>query len=526
MFYITYFPNFTDAMIKKALIIGAGPAGLTAALELLRKTDIIPTVVEKTGDIGGISKTVNYKGNRMDIGGHRFFSKSDIIMDYWQELFSPVDAPEEVAKNQKWNLLDDNVFLTRDRLSRIYYLRSFFDYPVSLNANTIKNLGFLRIVKIGFSYLFSRIFKIRNEKSLEDFFINRFGKELYLTFFKDYTEKVWGKSCTELSAEWGAQRIKGLSVTKVIVHYIKSIFAGKSSDIKQKNKETSLIDRFLYPKFGPGQLWEHVANLIVEKGAQIKMNTVFNGIEILSDGKFSVSTTNLATSLVETETYDYVFSTTSVKNLANSFKAIPQDVKEIANGLLHRNFITVGLLLDKLSIKNETEIKTLNNLIPDNWIYMQEKDVKLGRIQVFNNWSPFMIDDESKVWLGLEYFCDPDDEMWNTPDADFIKMSISELVKTAIIEESDVIDSTIIKIEDTYPVYFGAYDRFDTVKDYFNSIQNLYLIGRSGMHRYNNSDHSMLTAITAVQNIVGGRTDKSNIWEVNTEQDYHEEKKG
>lgn len=524
--YITYFPNFTIAMIKKALIIGAGPAGLTAALELLRKTDIIPTVVEKTSDIGGISKTVNYKGNRMDIGGHRFFSKSDIIMDYWQELFSPVDAPEGVAKNQKWNLLEDNVFLTRDRLSRIYYLRSFFDYPVALNANTIKNLGFVRIVKIGFSYLFSRIFKIRNEKSLEDFFINRFGKELYLTFFKDYTKKVWGKSCTELSAEWGAQRIKGLSITKVIVHYLKSIFAQKSSDIKQKEKETSLIDRFLYPKFGPGQLWEHVANLIVDKGAQIKMNTVFNGIEILGDGKLSISTTNLATSLVEIETYDYVFSTTSVKNLANSFKAIPQDVKEIANGLLHRNFITVGLLLDKLKIKNETEIKTLNNLIPDNWIYMQEKDVRLGRIQVFNNWSPFMVDDESKVWLGLEYFCDPDDEMWNTPDADFIKMSIAELVKTSIIEESDVIDSTIIKIEDTYPVYFGAYDRFDTVKQYFDSIENIFLIGRSGMHRYNNSDHSMLTAITAVQNIVAARTDKSNIWEVNTEQDYHEEKKG
>jgi protoporphyrinogen oxidase len=221
---------------------------------------------------------------------------------------------------------------------------------------------------------------------------------------------------------------------------------------------------------------------------------------------------------------DYVFSTTSVKNLINAMSNVPENLQEIANGLLHRNFITVGLLLNKLSINNQTKIKTINNLVPDNWIYMQESDVQMGRIQIFNNWSPFMVEDESKVWIGLEYFCDADDEMWNMPDDDFINMAVDELEKVGIIVKSELIDSTIIKMEDTYPVYFGTYEKFGDIREYLDRIENLYLIGRSGMHRYNNSDHSMLTAITAVKNICEGRKDKSNIWDVNTEQDYHEEK--
>jgi protoporphyrinogen oxidase len=479
-------------------------------------------ILEKSADIGGISKTVNYKGNRIDIGGHRFFSKSDVIMNYWQSLFEVSTAPDNIEKNKKWELDADNVFLERERLSRIYYLRKFFDYPVALNANTIKNLGFFRIVKIGFSYVWAKIFPIKNEKSLEDFFINRFGKVLYHTFFKDYTEKVWGKSCTELSAEWGAQRIKGLSVTKVILHYVKSIFRSSKSDISQKNLETSLIDRFLYPKYGPGQLWEHVAELVVNDGGEILMNCEFCKINQFDNQKFSVTYNN--NGKLEKIDVDYVFSTTSVKNLVNAMSDVPENMQDIANGLLHRNFITVGLLLDKLSIKNQTKIKTINNLVPDNWIYMQESDVQMGRIQIFNNWSPFMVEDESKVWIGLEYFCDPDDEMWNMPDDDFINMAVDELEKVGIIIKSDLIDSTIIKMADTYPVYFGTYERFGELRDFLDKIENLYLIGRSGMHRYNNSDHSMLTAITAVKNISEGRKDKSNIWEVNTEQDYHEEK--
>lgn len=509
-------------MTKKALIIGAGPAGLTAALELLRNTEIKPVVLEKSTDIGGISKTVNYKGNRIDIGGHRFFSKSDVIMQYWQSLFNVSTSPDNIEKNKKWKLDDEKVFLERERLSRIYYLRKFFDYPVALNANTIRNLGFFRIIKIGFSYVWTKVFPIRNEKSLEDFFINRFGKVLYHTFFKDYTEKVWGKSCTELSAEWGAQRIKGLSVTKVILHYLKSIFKSKKSDIAQKDKETSLIDRFLYPKLGPGQLWEYVAELVVKDGGELLMESEFVKISPIENNRFIVSYKTVDG--IKEMDVDYVFSTTSVKNLINAMSNVPANLQEIANGLLHRNFITVGLLLNKLSIKNQTKIKTINNLVPDNWIYMQESDVQMGRIQIFNNWSPFMVEDESKVWLGLEYFCDADDEMWNMPDDDFINMAVNELEKVGIIVKSELIDSTIIKMEDTYPVYFGSYERFGELREYLDKIENLYLIGRSGMHRYNNSDHSMLTAITAVKNICEGRKDKANIWEVNTEQDYHEEK--
>ena len=509
-------------MTKRALIIGAGPAGLTAALELLRNTDIKPVVLEKSTDIGGISKTVNYKGNRIDIGGHRFFSKSDVIMQYWQSLFNVSTTPDNIEKNKKWKLDDEKVFLERERLSRIYYLRKFFDYPVALNANTIRNLGFFRIIKIGFSYVWAKLFPIRNEKSLEDFFINRFGKVLYRTFFKDYTEKVWGKSCAELSAEWGAQRIKGLSVTKVISHYIKSIFKSKNQDISQKDKETSLIDRFLYPKLGPGQLWEYVAELVKNDGGEIYMNSEFCKLNQIDNQRFIVNY-KIDGNIKEIEA-DYVFSTTSVKNLINAMSNVPENLQEIANGLLHRNFITVGLLLNKLSIKNQTKIKTINNLVPDNWIYMQESDVQMGRIQIFNNWSPFMVEDESKVWIGLEYFCDADDEMWNMPDDDFINMAVDELEKVGIIVKSELIDSTIIKMEDTYPVYFGTYEKFGDIREYLDRIENLYLIGRSGMHRYNNSDHSMLTAITAVKNICEGRKDKSNIWDVNTEQDYHEEK--
>jgi protoporphyrinogen oxidase len=513
-------------MKKTAIIIGAGPAGLTAALELLTQTDITPIVLEKTKDIGGISKTVNYKGNRIDIGGHRFFSKSDTVMNYWQNIFKLVDSPEDLPKNKKWNLIEDEVFLQRERLSRIFFLQKFFDYPVSLNADTIKNLGLKRIIKIGFSYLKARLLPIKNEQTLEDFFINRFGKELYLTFFKDYTEKVWGKSCSELSAEWGAQRIKGLSITKVITHYIKTIFKGKKKDLSQKDKETSLIDWFMYPKYGPGQIWEKIAEIIENKGGKIIKDANFNYLKINNDNSFDIKYYNSwQGKSIDINNANYVFSTTSVKNLLNAMENPQSDIFEIANNLLHRDFITVGLLLKNLEIKNETSIKTINNLVPDNWIYMQEHEVKIGRIQIFNNWSPFMVEDENNVWIGLEYFCNKGDELWEMTDDELKNLAVSELEKINIIKKENLIDATVIKMEDTYPVYFGAYEQFDEVRNYLDKIDNLFLIGRSGMHRYNNSDHSMLTAITAVDNIVSGRKDKSNIWEVNTEQEYHEEKK-
>lgn len=511
-------------MSKRALIIGAGPAGLTAGLELLKKTDIIPLILERTDDIGGISKTVVYKSNRIDIGGHRFFSKSSIIMNYWLDLFPLLESPENISKNEKWETSNDNVFLKRKRLSRILYLSKFFDYPITLNFNTLKKLGFLRIVKIGFSYIYYRVFPIKEEKSLEDFFINRFGNELYKTFFKDYTEKVWGKSCKELSAEWGSQRIKGLSIKEVIKHYIKSLFNIGDKDIAQKDKETSLIDWFLYPKFGPGQLWEHVADIITKKGGNIVLNANFIDLKILENQKFEISYCLNGKDYFTISDIDYVFSTTSIKNLIKSMHNVPLEVDNIAQQLEHRNFITVGVLLNKLKIKNKTKISTLNDLIPDNWIYVQEKDVKMGRIQIFNNWSPFMLEDENKVWLGLEYFCNETDDMWQSSDNDFITMAIEELVKIKFIDKEDVIDTTILRVPDTYPVYHGAYYQLDIVKDYLNNIKNLYLIGRSGMHRYNNSDHSMLSAIVAVQSIIDASISKEAIWQVNTEEDYHESK--
>lgn len=496
---------------KKAIIIGAGPAGLTAALELLKNTDIEPIILEATNSIGGISRTVNYKGNRIDIGGHRFFSKSDTVMNWWQQIL-PVSESED----------QDNILLSRNRLSRILFLRKLFDYPISLNLSTLKNLGLKRIIKIGRDYINIRLFPIKKEKNLEDFFINRFGKELYKTFFRDYTEKVWGISCDQIKPEWGAQRIKGLSISAAVLHALKQLFS-KDKSISQKKTETSLIEQFLYPKYGPGQLWETVAGMIEEKGGQIHLNEKVVNIENGKNGIEGV--------LVEKQNKlkeykcDYLISTMPVKDLIyGMINHIPQEVRDMAEKLLYRDFITVGLLLRKLKIKNKTKLKTRNNLIPDNWIYIQEPDVKMGRLQIFNNWSPYMVKDVNTVWVGLEYFCNEGDELWNKNDEEFADFAVLEFIKIGMIEAADVIDKTVIRMPKTYPAYFGAYDKFDIVKEFTDSIPNLFLIGRNGMHRYNNQDHSMLTAMEAVKNIKNEITTKDNIWNVNAEQEYHEAK--
>jgi protoporphyrinogen oxidase len=524
-------------MTKKAIIIGAGPAGLTAAYELLERTDIVPVILEKTGDIGGISKTVNYKGNRMDIGGHRFFSKSDKVMDWWLNILLLENTQDEefVIRYQKRSKVltpekyrtgtkdgTDKVMLVRSRLSRIYYLRKFFRYPISISGDMIRKLGVLKISHIGFSYLAAKIRPIKDEKTLEDFFINRFGRNLYETFFKDYTEKVWGSSCKEISAEWGAQRIKKLSVTKAITHAIRSKIAKKDRTLAQKDTETSLIERFLYPKYGPGQLWEEVARLIVEKGGEIHFHQDIK--KVFCDGKkiTKLSAEDGRTGTATEFSGDYFFSTMPVKDLVASLQTtVPPAIAAIAEGLQYRDFITVGLLLKRLKLEEGSEP---DQLIKDNWIYIQEKDVKIGRLQIFNNWSPHMVQKPDTVWLGLEYFCNQGDELWNMPDDRFIRFAISELEKINIIDSNDVLDSTIVRMEKTYPAYFGTYNQFDKVREYLDGFENLYLIGRNGMHRYNNSDHSMLTAMTAVDNIINHTTSKDNIWSINTEDDYHEEK--
>ena len=499
---------------KIAIIIGAGPAGLTAAYELLKnakKNKIKPIIFEATNQIGGISQTINYKGNRIDIGGHRFFSKSDRIMEWWQNIL-----PIENKKVEKLHPRHaDKVMLKRKRLSRIFFLRKLFDYPISLSKNTLLNLGPIRIIKIGFSYIKARIIPIKTEKSLQDFLINRFGKELYLTFFKDYTQKVWGVPCTEIKPEWGAQRIKGLSITKTLIDAFKNLRKTNDDNLSQKDTETSLIKQFLYPKFGPGQMWEEVAGLVKKMGGEIHLNHPVNGIEVKNNRIESVEVKNLKTGHSKTVKGKYFFSTMPVKDLIKGMgTAAPPKVKKVASQLKYRDFITVGLLLEKLKLKKPT----------DNWIYIQERDVKLGRLQIFNNWSPYMVKDPTTTWIGLEYFCNEGDKLWRMPPKKFAKFAIDELTKIDIIEKADVIDSTVIKIPKTYPAYFGAYEHFDKIREFTDKIPNLFLIGRNGMHRYNNADHSMLTAIIAVENIIKNVTTKENIWAVNTEKQYHENK--
>lgn len=528
-------------MPKTAIIIGAGPAGLTAAFELVTRTDIKPVVLEQTTDIGGISKTVNYKGNRMDIGGHRFFSKSDVVMKWWQNIL-PIQgsvSKDEILKEINYHKkstqvkllpngpdpeVTDRVMLIRSRLSRIFYLRRFFDYPVTLNGKTISNLGIFRITKIGLSYIRIKIFPVKHINTLEDFFISRFGRELYKTFFKDYTEKVWGVPCTEIAADWGAQRIKELSVSRALIHAVRSLFR-KETSIEQKSTDTSLIEQFMYPKLGPGQMWETVANIIEEKGGVIIKNAKVTRLNINDNSVTDVLFIDGNTAEEHLVQGEYFFSTMPVKDLITAMgEAVPDNVKELSSGLQYRDFITVGLLLNKLKIRNETSAQTLFGLVPDNWIYIQERDVKVGRLQIFNNWSPYMVSDLSKVWIGLEYFCNEGDELWSMSDNTFIQFAINELHKIDIIDKHEVIDSTIIRMPKTYPAYFGTYAEFETIRSYTDNFQNLYLIGRNGMHKYNNQDHSMLTAITAVNNIISGEKSKDNIWNINTEEEYHEEK--
>ena len=522
---------------KRAVIIGAGPAGLTAAYELLTRTGIKPIVLEKSDCMGGISRTVNYKGNRIDIGGHRFFSKSDRVMEWWLRML-PLQVSECGPTAIKYLRMEraiapsasgpepgsaDRVMLLRPRKSRIYYLRRFFDYPISLSKDTLLKLGLWRTFKIGVSYVKSALFPLKQEETLEHFLINRFGRELYGTFFKSYTEKVWGVPCNRISAEWGAQRIKGLSVWSTLTHAMRKLFKS-GGGIDQKGTETSLIERFLYPKWGPGQMWEEVARRIIEMGGEI--HTGCRAERLLTDGwqVKAVETTNAALG-GKTFTGDYFFSTAPVREIMRSLDvAPPKNVLEVSDGLVYRDFITVGLLLRSLRINDETPQG--KQLIRDNWICIQEPDVQVGRLQIFNNWSPFMVADPANVWLGLEYFCNESDEIWSLSDDHLVAFATEELSRIGIIDPTEVLDSTVLRMEKTYPAYFGTYDRFSEIREHVDRYSNLFLIGRNGMHRYNNQDHSMLTAMMAVDDIIAGKTDKAALWEVNTEMDYHEEEEG
>ena len=519
--------------MKNVVIIGAGPAGLTAAYYLLKYKGIHPIIVEASGQIGGISRTDLYKGNRIDIGGHRFFSKDEEIMKLWQEILPLQGAPakDDIAIGRECTYegntdpeKTDNVFLKRRRVSRIYYRRRFFDYPISLKPATFINMGFVNTVKAGFGYVGSCIRK-RPETSLENFYINRFGKPLYQMFFEDYTEKLWGVHPSNIAADWGAQRVKGLSIRKVISEALSKPFKKKN-----KNVETSLIEEFYYPKHGPGQLWERLAEMDCERGAELILYR--EAVRINVDGKRIVSVTVRNTDesspdfgKEETIGCDHLISTMPIKDLAEALPDVPGDIYDAAIGLPYRDFITVGLLLDKIELSNKTKIKTVNNIVPDCWIYIQERDVKVGRLQIFNNWSPYMVDDMNKhVWIGMEYFCTEGDSMWNMNNDDFMDFAVNELVKIGVIKKENVVDRYITKVKKAYPAYFGTYSEFPRIREYLDTFENLYCVGRNGQHRYNNMDHSMLTAKYAAEAIINGSTDKDAIWNVNTEKEYHETK--
>ncbi len=516
--------------MKKVVIIGAGPAGITAAYELSKNNEFDITVLEATDRIGGISQTVKYNENRMDIGGHRFFSKDKRVTDWWQELLplqgSPskddlkFDRKKEFSPDGPDPEVQDRVMLKRDRISRIYYKKHFFDYPVTLKWDTLKNMGFWTTLRAGFSYIGAKL-KKRPETSLENFYINRFGKVLYSMFFEGYTEKLWGRHPSEISADWGSQRVKGLSVTAVIKDMFRKLFKADS-----KTTETSLIESFSYPKFGPGQLWELALDKAKQNGIEFKNDCTVTDFT-LENGKIT-ALKYLDKDGNEAELQGDIFvSTMPVKDLVKGLgSAVPESIKTAANGLPYRDFMTVGLLLKKMNLKNKTAYQTLGNIVPDCWIYVQDTNVKLGRIQVFNNWSPYLVSDpENTVWVGLEYFCNEGDELWRMTDEEAVSFAIDELVKMGIIEADDVLDSHRELIKKAYPAYFDTYSEMDKIIEHLNTYDNLFCIGRNGQHRYNNMDHSMATAFEAVDCIKSGSANKTAIWSVNTEKEYHEEKK-
>ena len=515
---------------KKVVIIGSGPAGLTAAYELLDKSNKYEvTVLEELNIVGGISRTVNYKGNRMDMGGHRFFSKDERVNEWWEKILpSQGSLPkDDKILNRTSTLTEggpnpdktDKVMLRRNRLSRIYFKNKFFDYPISLKFETLKNMGFLTTIEVGFSYLKSVFFK-RKEKSLEDFYINRFGKKLYSMFFENYTENLWGRHPSEISPEWGAQRVKGLSIIAII----KDMF-GKVFKKKNRHIETSLIEEFKYPKLGPGELWEVVADSVKEKGGTII--TEAKVTKITQKDKMIKSVTYVKDNKEITIKADYFISSMPIKDLINGMNDVPKKINKIATNLPYRDYMTVGVLIPKLNLKNETKIKTIGNIVPDNWVYVHDKKVKMGRFQIYNNWSPYLVKDlDHTIWMGLEYFCNEGDNMWNMTDDDFASFGIEEMITMGLIDnKEDVIDYHVERVKKAYPAYFDSYEHIEDVKKYINKIQNLYCVGRNGQHRYNNIDHSMVTSFEAVNNIINNISNKDNIWNVNTEKEYHEVKK-
>ncbi|MCW5893529.1 MAG: NAD(P)/FAD-dependent oxidoreductase [bacterium] len=511
-----------------AVVLGAGPAGLTAAWELLQRSDVQPVVFEADAQVGGISKTIVHRGNRMDLGGHRFFSKSDWVMRWWQTMLplaGGATAVELAYHGRRTRVAPavaappdaDRVLLVRRRLSRIYYRRRFFDYPLSLSPATLANLGVAYSAAVGASYLRARLAPRRPEITLEDFFVNRFGARLYRTFFKSYTEKVWGVPCAAISAEWGAQRIKGLSISRALRHALTAPLRPRDGT-RQTGTETSLIERFLYPKLGPGQMWEEVARRVGAAGGTLHLRHRVVGLHGRRRRVEAVDVRDETTGTVRRVAADWVVSTLPVSELTAMLRPADAEVARIAAALPYRDFMTAGLLVRRM----RGGVAPGARLAPDNWIYVQEPDVHLGRLQIFNNWSPYLVADPDTVWLGLEYFCDEGDRLWAMPDPAFLDFAAGELAHIGLIAKDDVLDGTVVRVPKAYPAYFGEYEGIGRVRAFLDEWTNLFPVGRNGMHRYNNQDHSMLAARAAVDCIVGAAADKAALWAVNADDAYHE----
>jgi len=469
---------------KQVVIIGGGPAGLTAAYKLFN-AGVESTVLEQDQTVGGISRTVNYKNYYFDIGGHRFFTKVKSVEDMWKEV---------LGKD----------FLLRDRLSRIYYNKKFFYYPLR-PFNALLGLGIWNSIHIVFSYLYSQLFPSKQEETLEQWVSNRFGKRLFRIFFKTYTEKVWGISCNEVRAEWAAQRIKGLSLITALKN---ALIGNKNNGGSKKDVIKTLIDQFDYPKFGPGMMWKAVSDIIQKNGSEVCLGAKVEGI-LWSKNKIEALEVkrNGKTELVHGT--DFI-SSMPIREAIQKFKpAVTKEVLDAANDLKYRDFLTVALIIKK------------DNLFPDNWIYIHDPDVKVGRIQNYKNWSPHMVPDQNHTCLGLEYFCFEGDDLWTTPDDELIELGKRELEALGFANKADVEDGTVVRMPKAYPIYDSTYqESLDVVRRFLGRMKNLQLVGRNGMHKYNNQDHSMLTAMLAAENILGANHD---LWKVNVEQEYHEE---
>ncbi|MBI3651051.1 MAG: NAD(P)/FAD-dependent oxidoreductase [Acidobacteria bacterium] len=469
--------------MSEVLVIGAGPAGLTAAYEL-SKLGMQPVVVEADAQVGGLSRTVNYNGYRFDIGGHRFFSKVQLINDLWREI-----------------LADE--FLTRPRLSRIYYDHHFFDYPLQA-ANALAGLGSVEALLVALSYAKAKLLPHQQETNFEQWVSNRFGQRLYEIFFKSYTEKVWGIPCAEISADWAVQRIKNLSLHEALRNALFGTAATKDGQTI-----TSLIETFHYPRLGPGQMWEQCERLLAQRGAQTLRGIKIEKIRHHGGRVQAVYGRNAAGEALEFGGAQ-VISTMPLRSLMKALDPLPPDpVLQAANRLRYRDYLTAALIVKRQEV------------FPDNWIYIHAPEVKIGRIQNYKNWSPDMVPDATKTSLGLEYFLWQEDEMWRWSDDRLLEFGIGECAALGIIEAREVEDGAVVRMKKAYPIYDHTYAAsLATVRGYLETLANLQTIGRNGLHRYNNQDHSMLTGIYAARNLAGENFD---VWSVNTEPHYLEE---